>query len=85
MTDACVYRTELEQLLGDNERRLREMNLTWQQRLEEARREWERSLVAETETEAPSWQNLPHLQNVNEDPQLSGVIKYVFEQGETQI
>ena len=59
---------------------MKDLEHSWEQRLEEARREWERSYINSPEGE-PEWITSPHLYNINEDPQLSGVIKFCFHQG----
>lgn len=75
---------ELQRLLRENERRMADMDKTWEQRLEEARREWERGHGGvEHEEEQAEWRRLPYFTNVNEDTQLSGVIKHCLCVGET--
>uniref|UniRef100_A0A286Y534 Kinesin-like protein n=1 Tax=Cavia porcellus TaxID=10141 RepID=A0A286Y534_CAVPO len=49
---------------------------TWAHLLEQARREWEQQYAARQ-----LMKTLPHLVNVNEDPQLSGVLKYFIRAG----
>ncbi|XP_023565958.1 kinesin-like protein KIF28P [Octodon degus] len=48
---------------------------TWAYLLEQARKEWEQQYAA-VALERQLMKTLPHLLNVNEDPQLSGVLKY---------
>nr|XP_013012872.1 LOW QUALITY PROTEIN: kinesin-like protein KIF28P [Cavia porcellus] len=53
---------------------------TWAHLLEQARREWEQQYAA-VALERQLMKTLPHLVNVNEDPQLSGVLKYFIRAG----
>ncbi|XP_036133656.1 kinesin-like protein KIF28P [Molossus molossus] len=64
-----------EQALGPHSHQL-----TWAHQLEQARQEWQRQHVA-TAQERQMLKTLPHLLNVNEDPQLSGVLKYSIQAG----
>ncbi|KAJ8308377.1 hypothetical protein KUTeg_013251 [Tegillarca granosa] len=72
---------ELQRMLEDNERKMKDMNLSWEQRLEQARKEWERSL-GHAEELKNEWEQMPHFMNINEDPQLSGIIKHCFTTGQ---
>ncbi|XP_021514087.1 kinesin-like protein KIF28 [Meriones unguiculatus] len=54
--------------------------VTWAHLLEQARREWEQQHAALTQ-EQEMVKTLPHLLNVNEDPQLTGVLKYFIHDG----
>lgn len=45
------------------------------------RREWEKSQHLELEESHQEWKKHPYITNVNEDPQLSGVIKHAFCKG----
>ena len=54
------------------------MQQTWEQRLEAAQREWEESTPRRTKS---SLLQQPYLQNINEDPQLSGIVKFPLEPG----
>ncbi|XP_070571376.1 kinesin-like protein KIF28P isoform X2 [Ptychodera flava] len=74
---------DLEMLLKENERKMLEVETTWEQRLEQARKEWELSSIHKSETDLS--EQYPYLQNINEDPQLSGIIKYPLQSGETVI
>ena len=59
------------------------MQQTWEQRLEDARQEWETQQKHSQHHEKDEASvNLPYLHNVNEDTQLSGVIKLFLPQGE---
>ncbi|XP_047375905.1 kinesin-like protein KIF28P [Sciurus carolinensis] len=53
---------------------------TWAHLLEQARREWEQQYAAIAQ-ERQMVKTLPHLLNVNEDPQLTGVLKYFIHTG----
>ncbi len=66
-------------MLEENERQMRDVDLTWEQRLSEAKLEWEKSVVAEPDA---TWTHVPHIVNINEDPQLSGVIKHELDIGQ---
>ncbi|XP_048214219.1 kinesin-like protein KIF28P [Perognathus longimembris pacificus] len=52
----------------------------WAALLEQARREWEQQGAAEAQ-ERQLVETLPHLLNVNEDPQLTGVLKHFIREG----
>ncbi|XP_066216242.1 kinesin-like protein KIF28P [Saccopteryx leptura] len=54
--------------------------LTWAHLLEQAREEWQQHHVAVAQ-ERQMLKTLPHLLNVNEDPQLTGVLKYFIQAG----
>ncbi|XP_055003471.1 kinesin-like protein KIF28 [Sorex araneus] len=54
--------------------------MSWVQQLERARQEWQQHCVALTQ-ERQLMQTCPHLLNVNEDPQLTGVLKYFIQEG----
>ena len=59
------------------------MQQTWQQRLEAARQEWEAQQKQDQQQERDATTlHLPYLHNVNEDTQLSGVIKLFLQPGE---
>ncbi|XP_054432750.1 kinesin-like protein KIF28P [Pteronotus mesoamericanus] len=53
---------------------------TWAHRLAQAREEWRQHHVAIAQ-ERQMLKTLPHLLNVNEDPQLTGVLKYFIQAG----
>uniref|UniRef100_A0A8C4WC53 Kinesin-like protein n=1 Tax=Gopherus evgoodei TaxID=1825980 RepID=A0A8C4WC53_9SAUR len=69
---------ELRCLLAENELRIRTIQLTWEYRLEEARREREKQYAAITQ-ERRMMETFPYLLNINEDPQLSGVLKHFIQ------
>ncbi|KAM9106779.1 LOW QUALITY PROTEIN: kinesin-like protein KIF28P [Megaptera novaeangliae] len=52
----------------------------WAHQLEQARSEWQQHFVAIAQ-EQQMMKTFPHLLNVNEDPQLTGVLKYFIEAG----
>ncbi|CAH1792509.1 unnamed protein product [Owenia fusiformis] len=64
----------------ENENRMREMKTSWEQQLAKAREAWKQNIEGEKETVLDT---NPYIQNVNEDSQLSGVIKYAFLNDET--
>ncbi|XP_050405735.1 kinesin-like protein KIF28P [Patella vulgata] len=74
---------ELKYLLAENERQMGNQ-LSWEQRLEEARSEWEKTFL-NTSKEKADWEQLPYIMNINEDSQLNGVIKHCFDKGKTVI
>eukprot|EP00069_Balaena_mysticetus_P006260 bmy_18502T0 len=53
---------------------------SWAHQLEQARSEWRQHFVAIAQ-EQQMMKTFPHLLNVNEDPQLTGVLKYFIEAG----
>ncbi|XP_060099840.1 kinesin-like protein KIF28 [Heteronotia binoei] len=75
---------ELRSLLAENELRIQAIQATWEYRLEEARKEWEQQYAAVTQ-EGRMMEKFPYLVNINEDPQLSGVLKYVIQDGSSDI
>nr|CAB3259102.1 kinesin-like protein KIF28P [Phallusia mammillata] len=75
---------KIKELISQNELQLRDMSLSWEQKLEQARKEWEAE-QQRTEQSINVHDTFPYMQNVNEDPQLSGVIKYVIRKGSTVI
>eukprot|EP01135_Chromosphaera_perkinsii_P005304 Nk52_evm1s337 gene=Nk52_evmTU1s337 len=75
--------------LDENKKQLEDMEKTWQQRLDDAKREWElkeqqRDSENTTSSEAETKMH-PYIKNMNEDPQLSGVIKHVLKPGKTLV
>ncbi|XP_067847804.1 kinesin-like protein KIF28 isoform X2 [Heptranchias perlo] len=73
-------RETLRRLIVDNEQQLKEMQKSWQQKLEEARREWEQQYSSITKEEK-MMAEFPYLLNINEDPQLSGVVRHFIHNG----
>ncbi|KAB0403823.1 hypothetical protein E2I00_001275, partial [Balaenoptera physalus] len=68
--------------------------MSWAHQLEQARSEWQQHFVAIAQTCTNAWvdarwiigeqqmmKTFPHLLNINEDPQLTGVLKYFIEAG----
>nr|XP_020643636.1 kinesin-like protein KIF28P isoform X2 [Pogona vitticeps] len=75
---------ELRCLLAENELRIQAIQATWEYRLEEARKEWEQQYAAVTQ-ERWMMETFPYLVNINEDPQLSGVLKYFIQNGSSDV
>ncbi|XP_039386730.1 kinesin-like protein KIF28P [Mauremys reevesii] len=71
-------------LLAENELRIQTIQLTWEYRLEEARKEWEQQYAAITQ-ERRMMETFPYLLNINEDPQLSGVLKHFIQDGSCDV
>ncbi|XP_064623097.1 kinesin-like protein KIF28P [Lineus longissimus] len=76
---------DVEHLLKENERQMSEINLNWEHRLQEARRDWERTNKGSHGENQGQWKSSPHIMNVNEDTQLSGIIKHCFKAGTQSI
>ncbi|XP_040824244.1 kinesin-like protein KIF28P [Ochotona curzoniae] len=66
--------------LADHQLGPRAHQAAWVHLLEQARREW-RQLYAAMAQEQQMVKTLPHLRNVNEDPQLSGVLRHFIPSG----
>uniref|UniRef100_A0A8C8R7D3 Kinesin-like protein 6 n=1 Tax=Pelusios castaneus TaxID=367368 RepID=A0A8C8R7D3_9SAUR len=77
---SSLHLEELRCLLAENDLRIRTIQLTWEYRLEEARKEWEQQYAAITQ-ERWMMETFPYLLNINEDPQLSGVLKHFIQDG----
>ncbi|XP_053158462.1 kinesin-like protein KIF28 isoform X1 [Hemicordylus capensis] len=75
---------ELRYLLAENELRIQAIQATWEYRLEEARKEWEQQYAVVTQ-ERRMMETFPYLVNINEDPQLSGVLKYFIQDGSSEV
>nr|XP_060633107.1 kinesin-like protein KIF28P [Anolis sagrei ordinatus] len=75
---------ELRCLLVENELRIQAIQATWEYRLEEARKEWEQQYAAVTQ-ERWMVETFPYIVNINEDPQLSGVLKYFVQKGSSEV
>ncbi|KAM9196771.1 kinesin-like protein KIF28 [Mergus octosetaceus] len=67
-------------LLAESEGRMRSTQAAWEARLEEARQEWEQQYAAVTQ-ERRMMETFPYLLNINEDPQLSWVLKHFIQDG----
>uniref|UniRef100_A0A8C9G6Q1 Kinesin-like protein 6 n=1 Tax=Pavo cristatus TaxID=9049 RepID=A0A8C9G6Q1_PAVCR len=76
---SCLSSPELR-LLAESEGRTRSAQMTWEARLEEARQEWEQQYSAMTQ-ERWMMETFPYLLNINEDPQLSWVLKHFIQDG----
>uniref|UniRef100_A0A8C6V6F7 Kinesin-like protein 6 n=1 Tax=Naja naja TaxID=35670 RepID=A0A8C6V6F7_NAJNA len=74
----------LRSLLVENELRIQAIQATWEYHLEEARKEWEQQYVAITQ-ERQMMETFPYLVNINEDSQLSGVLKYFIQDGSSEV
>ncbi|XP_051003949.1 kinesin-like protein KIF28 [Acomys russatus] len=61
-----------------------ETRVTWAHLLEQARREWAQQHAALSQ-EQQMVKTLPHLFNVNEDPQLTGVLKFFLHSGSCDV
>uniref|UniRef100_A0A8V0YCT8 Kinesin-like protein n=1 Tax=Gallus gallus TaxID=9031 RepID=A0A8V0YCT8_CHICK len=70
----------LLRLLAESEGRTRSAQMTWEARLEEARQEWEQQYSVMTQ-ERWMMETFPYLLNINEDPQLSWVLKHFIQDG----
>ncbi|XP_037397609.1 kinesin-like protein KIF28P [Pygocentrus nattereri] len=75
---------ELRRLLTHNELQIRAIQTLWEQRLQEALKDWEAQYTTITQ-ERTMMQMYPYMLNVNEDPQLSGVIKLFIQDGEWDV
>eukprot|EP00047_Mylnosiga_fluctuans_P022633 m.123624 g.123624 ORF g.123624 m.123624 type:complete len:1017 (-) comp9331_c1_seq4:1455-4505(-) len=78
---------DTQEQLASNQAQLRELEKTWEQRLAEARAQWEAevSFLGVDRRQDARLATNPYLSNVNEDAQLSGIIKHVVEEGRTLI
>uniref|UniRef100_A0A3P8VFM7 Kinesin-like protein n=1 Tax=Cynoglossus semilaevis TaxID=244447 RepID=A0A3P8VFM7_CYNSE len=66
--------TELRQLLTNNELQIRAIQTLWEQHLQDALKDWELQYATITQ-ERRMIQMFPSIHNINEDAQLSGVVK----------
>ncbi|NXC51157.1 KIF28 protein, partial [Penelope pileata] len=77
--------TQLQPLAESEGRTQSNAQATWEARLEEARQEWEQQYAAVTQASFPAekWmmETFPYLLNINEDPQLSWVLKHFIQEG----
>uniref|UniRef100_A0A3Q3IY54 Kinesin motor domain-containing protein n=1 Tax=Monopterus albus TaxID=43700 RepID=A0A3Q3IY54_MONAL len=71
--------TELRQLLTHNELQIRAIQTMWEQHLQEALKDWEQQYANITQ-ERRMMQMHPYILNINEDAQLSGVIKLFIQE-----
>ncbi|XP_054892669.1 kinesin-like protein KIF28 isoform X2 [Poeciliopsis prolifica] len=72
---------ELRQLLTQNELQIRAIQTLWEQHLQEALKDWEQQYANITQ-ERRMMQMYPYILNINEDAQLSGVVKLFIQEGE---
>ncbi|XP_061566896.1 kinesin-like protein KIF28P [Cololabis saira] len=75
---------ELRQLLTHNELQIRAIQTLWEQHLQEALKDWEQQYANITQ-ERRMMQLHPYILNINEDAQLSGVVKLFIQEGEWHI
>ncbi|KAI4830459.1 hypothetical protein KUCAC02_002089 [Chaenocephalus aceratus] len=75
---------ELRQLLTHNELQIRAIQTLWEQHLQEALKDWEQQYANITQ-ERRMMQMHPYILNINEDTQLSGVVKLFIQEGEWDI
>ncbi|XP_073784313.1 kinesin-like protein KIF28P isoform X1 [Danio rerio] len=76
---------ELRRLLTHNELQIRAIQTLWEQHLQEALKDWETQYATITQ-ERRMMQMYPYIMNVNEDAQLSSVVKlFIQEEGEWDI
>ncbi|XP_029114428.1 kinesin-like protein KIF28P [Scleropages formosus] len=75
---------ELRRLLTHNELQICAIQTLWEQHLQEALKDWELQYATMTQ-ERRMIQTFPYILNVNEDPQLSGVVKLFIQEGEWNI
>nr|XP_020445542.1 kinesin-like protein KIF28P isoform X2 [Monopterus albus] len=75
---------ELRQLLTHNELQIRAIQTMWEQHLQEALKDWEQQYANITQ-ERRMMQMHPYILNINEDAQLSGVIKLFIQEGEWEV
>nr|XP_038031925.1 kinesin-like protein KIF28P [Anas platyrhynchos] len=76
----CRWFAQELRLLEESERWVRSTQEAWEARLEEARQEWEQQYAAVTQ-ERRMMETFPYLLNINEDPQLSWVLKHFIQDG----
>ncbi|XP_021574398.1 kinesin-like protein KIF28P [Carlito syrichta] len=67
-------------LLAEHELGTQANQVTWAHLLEQAQKEWEQQYSAIAQ-ERQMTKTFPHLLNINEDPQLTGVLKYFIQAG----
>ncbi|XP_072546291.1 LOW QUALITY PROTEIN: kinesin-like protein KIF28P [Salminus brasiliensis] len=75
---------ELRRLLTHNELQIRAIQTLWEQRLQEALKDWETQYSTITQ-ERTMMQMYPYILNINEDAQLSGVIKLFIQDGDWDV
>uniref|UniRef100_A0A3B4GKQ2 Si:rp71-84d9.1 n=1 Tax=Pundamilia nyererei TaxID=303518 RepID=A0A3B4GKQ2_9CICH len=72
--------TELRQLLTHNELQIRAIQTLWEQHVQEALKDWEQQYANITQQERRMMQMHPYILNINEDAQLSGVVKLFIQE-----
>ncbi|XP_053366405.1 kinesin-like protein KIF28 [Clarias gariepinus] len=75
---------DLRRLLTHNELQIRAIQTLWEQHLQEALKDWETQYTTITQ-ERKMMQMFPYMMNINEDAQLSGVIKLFIQEGEWDV
>ncbi|XP_046887414.1 kinesin-like protein KIF28P [Hypomesus transpacificus] len=75
---------ELRRLLRQNELQIRAIQTLWEQNLQEALRDWEQQYASITQ-ERRMMQVHPYILNINEDAQLSGVVKLFILEGDWDV
>ncbi|CAL8364648.1 unnamed protein product [Gadus morhua 'NCC'] len=75
---------EIRELLTHNELQIRAIQTLWEQHLQEALKDWELQYASITQ-ERRMMQMHPYILNINEDAQLSGVVKLFIPEGEWDI
>ncbi|KAK3563580.1 hypothetical protein QTP86_030937, partial [Hemibagrus guttatus] len=75
---------DLRRLLTHNELQIRAIQTLWEQHLQESLKDWESQYTAITQ-ERRMMQMFPYMLNINEDAQLSGVIKLFIQEGEWDV
>ncbi|XP_064366247.1 kinesin-like protein KIF28 [Dromaius novaehollandiae] len=81
---ASLCSEELQCLLAENERWIQSIQVAWESRLEEARGEWEQQYAAVAQ-ERRMMETFPYLLNINEDSQLSWVLKHFIQDGSCDV
>ncbi|XP_046712112.1 kinesin-like protein KIF28P [Silurus meridionalis] len=75
---------DLRRILTHNELQIRAIQTLWEQHLQEALKDWETQYTTITQ-ERRMMQMFPYMLNINEDAQLSGVIKLFIQEGEWEV
>ncbi|KAK0141957.1 Kinesin-like protein KIF28P [Merluccius polli] len=75
---------EIRQLLTHNELQIRAIQTLWEQHLQEALKDWELQYASITQ-ERRMMQMHPYILNINEDAQLSGVVKLFIPEGQSAL
>ncbi|XP_028853236.1 kinesin-like protein KIF28P [Denticeps clupeoides] len=75
---------ELRRLLTHNELQIRAIQTLWEQHLQEALKDWETQYATITQ-ERRMMQTHPYILNINEDAQLSNVVKLFIQEGDWDV